>query len=46
MNNEIEYVLQSIGVVGLMGLYVWFKVWMYKREYNNDTKDNKENENK
>ncbi len=45
MNNEIQYIGQGIGMIGLIGFYVWFKVWMYKREYN-DTKDNKENENK
>ncbi len=45
MNNEIG-IGDLLGVFGMVGIYVWLKVWMYKREYNNDTKDNKKNENK
>jgi hypothetical protein len=43
--NELNNIGQGIGIIGLMGFYIWFKVWMYKREYNNereykeDTKD-------
>ncbi len=36
--NEIG---QGLGIIGLMAFYIWFKVWMYKREYRND-KENKE----
>jgi hypothetical protein len=39
--NEIG---QGIGIIGLMGFYIWFKVWMYKREWNNDKENKKEAE--
>ena len=29
---------QGLGIIGLMAFYIWFKVWMYKREYNNENK--------
>jgi hypothetical protein len=40
----IQNIAEGLGIIGLMGFYIWFKVWMYKREYNNereykDTKD-------
>ena len=27
---------QGLGIIGLMAFYIWFKVWMYKREYKED----------
>ena len=38
----MEYTIENIiGVMGLMGLYIGLKWWMYKREWNEnkDTKD-------
>jgi hypothetical protein len=44
-NDTIIGIGQGIGMIGLVGVYVWLKVWMYKREYSN--KENKnQNENK
>jgi hypothetical protein len=37
--NELNGIGQGIGIIGLMGFYIWFKVWMYKREYNNEYKE-------
>lgn len=31
-----------IGVIGIMGIYIGLKVWVYKREYNNEYKDKKD----
>ena len=31
---------EVLGVIGLMGMYIWLKVWLYRREYLN--KENKE----
>ena len=39
--ESINEIGQGLGIIGLMGFYIWFKVWMYKREYGND-KENKE----
>jgi hypothetical protein len=35
--NELNDIGQGIGIIGLMAFYIWFKVWMYKREWKNDT---------
>ena len=35
-------VYNVLGVIGIMGIYIWLKVWIYKREY----KENKENTNR
>jgi len=29
----IQNIGEGLGIIGLMGFYIWFKVWMYKREY-------------
>lgn len=44
--NDIEYIGQGIGIVGLMWLYIRFKVWMYKKEYQNDKENTKERKSK
>lgn len=36
---EYNTVGEWIGIGILMFLYVWIKVWIYKREYKGDTKD-------
>ncbi len=43
MNNEIG-IGELLGVFGMVGVYVWLKVWMYKKEYkgNENTKDKKD----
>jgi hypothetical protein len=35
----IQNIGEGLGIIGLMGFYIWFKVWMYKREYNNENKN-------
>jgi hypothetical protein len=32
----IQDIGEGLGIIGLMGFYIWFKVWMYKREYKGD----------
>jgi hypothetical protein len=34
--NDINGIGEGIGIIGLMAFYIWFKVWMYKREYKGD----------
>jgi cbb3-type cytochrome oxidase subunit 3 len=31
--------LNVLGVLGFMGIYIALKVWVYSREYKEDTKD-------
>ncbi len=38
--NELNNIGEGLGIIGLMGFYIWFKVWMYKREYNNEAEYN------
>ncbi len=40
----IHNIGEGLGIIGLMGFYIWFKVWMYKREYKDDRKDKEGNE--
>ena len=43
MNNDIVIGIgEGMGLIGLMAFYVWFKIWLYKREYKEDTKENKD----
>ena len=32
-------VYNVLGVIGIMGIYIWLKVWIYKREYKENKKD-------
>ena len=34
--NDINGIGEGIGIIGLMAFYIWFKIWMYKREYKGD----------
>lgn len=36
-------VLNVMGVIGFTVIYIWLKVWVYKREYDNEYKDTKDN---
>lgn len=33
--------LNVLGVLGFMGIYIALKVWVYSREYKEDTKETK-----
>jgi hypothetical protein len=37
MDTIINEGLKGLGVIGLLGIYVWLKSWMYRKEYKDET---------